>query len=105
MGGRETEGLSEPERNSAPVRGGKDQCAFEELRAGLHRYLRRELRHPQDVEDLAQEVYLRLLRFTAAESVRFPKAYVFRVAFNVLYEFKHRRRVGQVDFDSIAADR
>jgi RNA polymerase sigma-70 factor (ECF subfamily) len=104
MGGRDEKGLSKP-ASETPPEGGADGLVFEQLRAGLHRYLLRQLRRSEDVEDLAQEVYLRLLRFATVETIRFPKAYVFRVAFNVLYEFKHRQSRAQVSFDSVSADR
>lgn len=105
MSGRDDQGLPRPERETAPSGADTEGFAFEQLRAGLHHYLMRQLQRAEDVEDLAQEVYLRLLRFAATETIRYPKAYVFRVAFNVLYEFKHRKRLARVDFDSIAADR
>jgi len=79
---------------------GFSALVFEELRAGLHRYLLRHLRRREDVEDLIQEVYLRLLRFTDREKVRSPQAYVLRVAFNVLYEFKLHRGKLPITFDS-----
>src|SRR5262249_51928215 len=70
----------------------------------LHKYLLRRLHRAEDVEDLTQEVYLRLLRFTDREKVKSPQAYLFRVAFNVLYEFKLHRNRAPVAFDSAAAD-
>lgn len=105
MGTRSGQGLTGPpsaEGSSGPDEGLR---AYEPFKAGLHRFLRRELRRAEDVEDLVQEVYLRLIRLASSERIRFPKAYVFRVAFNVLYEFKHRRRASRVDFDSAAAER
>lgn len=82
---------------------GATQRAFETLRASLHRYLRRRLRHAQDVEDLAQEVYLRLLRFTDPKQVKSPAAYLFQVALHVLYEFRLHQNRGVVTFDSTTA--
>jgi len=60
------------------------------------------LRGSQDVEDLVQEVYLRLLRASDGESVKHPQAYIYRVASNVLYEFKYHPRRRLVTFDSEA---
>ncbi len=74
--------------------------AFTQFRAGLHRFLLRRLRGSQDVEDLAHEVYLRLLRSGGSAPVKYPQAYVYRVALNVLYEFKFHRKHGVVTFDS-----
>jgi RNA polymerase sigma-70 factor (ECF subfamily) len=79
--------------------------AFAHFGSGLRRYLLRRLRCANDADDLAQEVYLRLLRVSAADSVECPQAYVYRVAGNVLYEFALHRTRGVVTFDSEAADR
>jgi RNA polymerase sigma factor (sigma-70 family) len=79
--------------------------AFEHYRGGLHRYLLRRLRHAENARDLAQEVYLRLLRFTAGELVRRPEAYVYRVAYNVLCDFKLREEHDRVAFDSETFER
>lgn len=51
---------------------------------GLHRYLSVHLRNIQDVPDLAQEVYLRLLRVSHREAIRNPEAYLFTVAGHVM---------------------
>lgn len=53
----------------------------------LHRYLLRRLWRPQDLDDVAQEVYLRLLRIDDAEYMRTPLAYLYRVAANVLSDW------------------
>jgi RNA polymerase sigma-70 factor (ECF subfamily) len=64
--------------------------AFERYRGGLQRYLMRRLDHAQNAQDLAQEVYLRLLRVDEADLVRQPQAYMYRIASHVVYEFKLR---------------
>lgn len=48
------------------------------------------LRRPEDIEDLAQEVYLRLLRVPKPDLVRHPQSYLYRVALNVAEEWRHR---------------
>jgi RNA polymerase sigma-19 factor, ECF subfamily len=53
----------------------------------LHRYLLRRLGRPQDLDDVAQEVYLRLIRIDDAEYMRTPLAYLYRVAANVLSDW------------------
>jgi RNA polymerase sigma-70 factor (ECF subfamily) len=53
----------------------------------LHRYLLRRLARPQDLDDVAQEVYLRLIRIDDAEYMRTPLAYLYRVAANVLHDW------------------
>jgi RNA polymerase sigma-70 factor (ECF subfamily) len=76
---------------------------FETHAPDLYRYLLRLLRHPQNAEDIAQEVYLRLSRIPDPELARDPRAYLFGVAFHVLREFRMRERREPVTFDSEAA--
>lgn len=66
------------------------QRAFEQYRGGLQRYLMRRLAHAQNAQDLAQEIYLRLLRVEAVDLVRQPQAYLYRIASHVVYEFRLR---------------
>ncbi len=55
----------------------------------LRRFLAARLRGaPADIPDLAQEVFLRLLRVPSHESIRSPQAYLFTVAFHVLHQHK-----------------
>lgn len=42
------------------------------------------------IEDLAQEAFLRLLRVERAELIRHPRAYLYQVATNVLLEWRLR---------------
>jgi RNA polymerase sigma-70 factor (ECF subfamily) len=58
--------------------------------AGLTRFLRRRLPQPIDAEDLAQEVYARLLRIEKLELIEEPQAYLYRVAVNVAAEWRMR---------------
>jgi RNA polymerase sigma-70 factor (ECF subfamily) len=58
--------------------------------AGLTRFLRRRLPQPIDAEDLAQEVYARLLRVEKLELIEEPQAYLYRVAVNVAAEWRMR---------------
>ena len=80
-------------------------AAFEQYHAGLHRFLLRRLRSTQNAQDLAQETYLRLLRMDTHELVRKPQAYLYRIASNLVYEFKLRERNEPVAFDSEAFER
>jgi RNA polymerase sigma-70 factor (ECF subfamily) len=79
--------------------------AFEQYHAGLHRFLMRRLRSTQNAQDLAQETYLRLLRMDRHELVRKPQAYLYRIASNLVYEFKLRERNEPVCFDSEELER
>lgn len=94
---------SSPRR--APRADGFARLAFEHYRLGLHRYLLRRLRDSESARDLSQEVYLRLLRFTEQDLVQQPEAYLYRVAYNVLCDFKLREGQNRVEFDSEAFER
>jgi RNA polymerase sigma-70 factor (ECF subfamily) len=76
-----------------------------QFRVGLYRYLLRCLRNADNAEELAQEVYLRLLRVENPERVQNPQAYMYRVAVNALQEFKAREEASVVAFDSELAAR
>jgi RNA polymerase sigma factor (sigma-70 family) len=75
-------------------------------RRELHRYLLRRLRRPQDLDDLKQEVYMRLLRMDQMECIREPLAYLYTIAANVVSDFTlaERRRYGHVMPDSEAVE-
>jgi len=56
----------------------------------LTRFLERQVRSPVDAQDLAQEVYLRLLRVEQLELIEQPQAYLYRVARNIAAEWRMR---------------
>ena len=57
----------------------------------LFKFLRRRVRTPADVEDVAQETYLRLLRARDLSGVRNPHAYLLRVARHVAVELREQQ--------------
>lgn len=57
----------------------------------LRRFLSIHLRDVDDVRDMAQQVYLRLLRVKNEEAIRDPEAYLFMVASQVLQQHSSRR--------------
>lgn len=52
----------------------------------LRRFLTARLRNAADVPDLAQEVFLRLLRVPRPDSIRTPEAYLLTVASHVVHQ-------------------
>jgi RNA polymerase sigma factor (sigma-70 family) len=52
----------------------------------LQRYFIRRVRRRSDAEELAQEVYLRLLRVADAEALRNPEGYLYAIAANLIKE-------------------
>ena len=56
----------------------------------LRQFLGRRVRSSVEIEDLAQEIYLRLLRAPDLQQVRNPQAYLLRVAGNVVAEWRRQ---------------
>jgi len=54
----------------------------------LKRYLSQRIGNRAEAEDLAQEIYLRLLRVERKDLIRSPEALLFRVASNAVYEWR-----------------
>jgi RNA polymerase sigma factor (sigma-70 family) len=66
---------------------------FRQWRLPLRRFLlRRSGILAADVEDVGQEVFLRLMRYETAELVEHPQAYLYKVASNVATEWSMRAR-------------
>jgi RNA polymerase sigma-70 factor (ECF subfamily) len=59
---------------------------FAEQYASLLAFFHRRVRNRSDAADLAQEVYVRMLRVSDPESIRDPQAYLFAVAGNLAKE-------------------
>src|SRR5713101_9519334 len=57
----------------------------------LLRFIGRRVRTNVDIEDLAQETYLRLLRARDLHDVRSPQSYLLRVASHVVSEWRDRQ--------------
>jgi RNA polymerase sigma factor (sigma-70 family) len=68
---------------------------FREWQLPLRRFLvRRCAGSSADIDDIAQEVFLRLLRYDRTELVNHPQAYLYKIATNVTAEWamrSHRR--------------
>jgi RNA polymerase sigma factor (sigma-70 family) len=77
--------------------------AFEEYGSKLHRFLLRRVRSIQDARDLAQETYLRFMQVARQEEIRNPQALLYRLASNLVYEFRVRERYSRVVYDSESA--
>ena len=74
---------------------------FTEHRAGLQSFFRRRIRSKADAADLAQEVYVRMLRISDQEAIRNPVHYLYTVANNLVKEHAvlERRQASGVDID------
>lgn len=78
---------------------------FAANRLALHAFLRRRVTPTWDIEDLAQEAYVRMLRVDEgqAKAIRDPKAYLFTVASNLVKEHAvlQKRHASDVDVDDV----
>lgn len=74
-----------------PLRQGSGEFELLDYDRQLQRYLAHRLSRPQDAEDLAQEVYLRLLRVDQSK-LRKPLAYIYGIASHVVADFTNDAR-------------
>jgi RNA polymerase sigma-19 factor, ECF subfamily len=79
-------------------------AAFNDHAVDLQRYLARRVGRTPDADDLAQEVFARLLRVRNADLVLNPLAYLLGIATHVVREFRQRKQRDHVLFDSEAAE-
>lgn len=63
---------------------------FREIDGALRRFLRRRLRCPDDADDLAQEVYLRMSRHPDLRQVDCLKAFAYQTALNLVRDRSRR---------------
>ena len=76
---------------SSGDRPGKLGDWFRDWQKPLRRFLtRRRAGSAADIDDIAQEVFLRVLRYDRADLVDHPQAYLFKVAANVTAEWSLR---------------
>lgn len=73
--------------------------------SALHAYLVKRLRAGEEAQDLAQEVYLRLLRLGRTDLIRQPAAYVYFLAAQVVGEQRMRDAKRPIAYDAEALDR
>jgi RNA polymerase sigma factor (sigma-70 family) len=69
----------------------------------LRRFLKFRLRNPSDVSDLAQEVFMRLLRVPHHEDIRSPEAYLFTVASHVIQQHQQKQDLVSTPLEWIEA--
>jgi len=76
---------------------------FAEHAGALRAFLSRRVRRPPDAAELAQEVYVRMLRVPDTGAIQNPEAYLYAVASNLAKEHAQREaRAGNVvDIDDV----
>jgi RNA polymerase sigma factor (sigma-70 family) len=76
---------------------------FEEHSSALRALFYRRVRHQPDAAELAQEVYLRMLRVADTDAIRNPEAYLYTVASNLAREHRvlERRQATVAELDEV----
>ncbi|MGD0501136.1 MAG: RNA polymerase sigma factor [Steroidobacteraceae bacterium] len=74
--------------------------AFRDHSRELHRFLARRVTRVEDADDLAQEVFARLLRVRNVELIRNPLSYLLGIAAHVIREFRQRKQHDRILYDS-----
>src|SRR5450631_3155781 len=77
---------------------------FSEHGTRLQAFFRRRIRVTHDAPDLAQEVYIRMLRISDTDAIRNPELYLYTVANNLVKEnaVSEKRRAAWDNIDDIA---
>ena len=70
-------------KSDSPQQSRRLYDAYLECEIPLRRFLRRFYSRPEDIDDLAQETFLRTFNSGLASDIQSPKAYLFRVARNI----------------------
>ena len=60
--------------------------AFVEQQRPLRAFISRFIRGPQDIDDIAQETFVRAFLAEQKGDIQHPKAYIYRVARNLAFE-------------------
>ena len=78
---------------------------FAEHRGALQSFFLRRVRSKADAADLAQEVYVRMLRIRDLAAIRNPVSYLYTVASNLVKEnaVLDRRQANGIDIDEMSA--
>lgn len=76
------------------------QAAIVNYVSDLHQYLRLRLSCEEDAKDIAQEACLRMLQFPHAASIENPRAYLYRIAYNLLSRHYRRSQVSALEVEA-----
>jgi RNA polymerase sigma factor (sigma-70 family) len=95
--------LTDTAGEKTPKKGTSMDALYRKYSAALHRFLGRRVQR-DEVADIVQETYCRVLKSEQVDRIRHPRAFLFQVAHHVvLNAAKHRRTVGEpaVDVEEI----
>jgi len=72
-----------PEHQNTGNQGSNVMSAFQKHQAALRRFISRFVQRPQDIDDVAQEAFMRAYRAEKDKPIEQPKSFLFRIAHNV----------------------
>ena len=72
--------------------------AFLEQQRPLKAFISRFIRKPQDIDDIAQETFVRAFMAERKADIEYPKAYIYRVARNLALEVLSKRSTRLTEF-------
>ncbi len=81
-----------------------DGSSFGSYARALYRLLARRLPRPEDIDDVVQEAFLRMLKVPEEKFLRNPQAYLFGIACKVAHDFREKAADPRVAFDSETVD-
>ena len=64
---------------------------FEEQQGSLKVFISRLIRRPQDIDDIAQETFVRAFLAEQKADIQHPKAYIYRIARNLAFEILSKK--------------
>lgn len=67
-----------------------DDAALASLRSALRAFIRRRVATAAETDDLVQEAFARLYAASAAGSIQEPQAYLFRIAANLIVDYRRK---------------
>lgn len=82
-------------QNSGPSRLTK---SFIEQQVPLKSFISKIIRRPQDVEDIAQETFIRAIRAEKRNEIEHPRAYIYRIARNLAYEVLSKKHIRMTEY-------
>lgn len=83
--------------------GSIDAAMLRQYEGALRDFFGRRVRSREEVDDLVQEAFARLIASGNERDVQYPIAYLFRIASNLIHDHGRRRarRPGEQDLDSV----
>jgi RNA polymerase sigma factor (sigma-70 family) len=82
--------VAEPPDTPEPPNSGPVVDLYEHHRAEIGRFFAQARLHGQSIEDLVQEVYVRMLMYPPPHDLKEPTSYLYKVAWNVLHDARQR---------------